>query len=104
MTKNNSKALIFTILGISQRKKLMIVKIFTVWILCICVLIMQVDTLRKKNENKYLVFDSEDENKELLKTYNTVWNEIKNKIKEVSNSECDYGKDYMKIRFNTDDN
>ena len=65
---------------------------------------MQVDTLRKKNENKYLVFDSEDENKELLKTYNTVWNEIKNKIKEVSNSECDYGKDYMKIRFNTDDN
>ena len=65
---------------------------------------MQVDTLRKKNENKSLVFDSEDENKELLKTYNTVWNEIKNKIKEVSNSECDYGKDYMKIRFNTDDN
>ena len=79
-------------------------KIFTVWILCICVLIMQVDTLRKKNENKYLVFDSKDENKELLKKCNNVWNEIKNKIKEVSDSECDYGKDYMKIRFNTDDN
>ena len=65
---------------------------------------MQVDTLRKKNENKYLVFDSKDENKELLKKCNNVWNEIKNKIKEVSDSECDYGKDYMKIRFNTGDN
>ena len=27
-----------------------------------------------------------------------------NKIKEVSNDECDYEKDYMKIKFNSDDN
>ena len=27
-----------------------------------------------------------------------------NKIKEVSNDECDYEKDYMKITFNSDDN
>ena len=54
--------------------------------------------------NKYLVFDSTDENKELLKKYNDVWNGIKNKIKEVSDSECDYEKDYMKIKFNSDDN
>ena len=26
------------------------------------------------------------------------------KIKEVSNDECDYEKDYMKIKFNYDDN
>ena len=25
------------------------------------------------------------------------------KIKEVSNDECDYEKDYMKIKFNSDD-
>ena len=25
------------------------------------------------------------------------------KIKEVSNNECDYEKDYMKIKFNSDD-
>ena len=54
--------------------------------------------------NKYLVFDSTDKNKELLKKYNDVWNGIKNKIKEVSDSECDYEKDYMKIKFNSDDN
>ena len=59
---------------------------------------------RKKNGNKYLIFDSVHENKELLKKYNDVWNEIKNKIKEVSDSECDYEKDYMKIKFNSDNN
>ena len=26
------------------------------------------------------------------------------KIEEVSNDECDYEKDYMKIKFNSDDN
>ena len=26
------------------------------------------------------------------------------KIKEVSSDECDYEKDYMKIKFNSDDN
>ena len=58
----------------------------------------------KKRVNKYLVFDSIDENKELLKKCSDVWNGIKNKIKEVGDSECDYEKDYMKIKFNSDDN
>ena len=35
-------------------------------------------------ENKYLIFDSIDENKELLKKYNNVFNGIMDKIKEVS--------------------
>ena len=39
--------------------------------------------LEEKGVNKYLIFDSTDENKELLKKYNDVWNGIKNKIKEV---------------------
>ena len=57
----------------------------------------------EKGVNKYLNFDSSDENKELLKKYNDVWNGIKNKIEEVSSGECDYEKDYMKIKFNSDD-
>ena len=60
--------------------------------------------IKEKGINKYLVFDSTDKNKELLKKYNDVWNRIKNKIKEVDDSECDYEKDYMKIKFNCDDN
>ena len=60
--------------------------------------------IEKKNGNKYLFFDSVDENIELLKKYNDVWNGIKNEIKEVSSGECDYEKDYIKIKFNSDDN
>ena len=60
--------------------------------------------IEEKGVNKYLVFDSTDENKELLKKYNDVWNGIKNKIEEVSSGECDYEKDYMKIKFDSDDN
>ena len=55
------------------------------------------------NGNKYLIFDSIDENKGLLKKYNDVFNGIMGKIKEISNDECDYEKDYMKIKFNSDD-
>ena len=64
---------------------------------------MRVNIL-KKNENKYLIFHTVDENKELLKKYSDAWNGIKKKIKEVDDSECDFEKDYMKIKFNSDDN
>ena len=46
--KNDIKTLVFTILHILKLKKLMIVKIFTALILCICLLIKQVDILKKK--------------------------------------------------------
>ena len=59
--------------------------------------------IEEKGTNKYLIFDSTDENKELLKEYNDVQNGIKDKIKEVSSDECHYEKDYMKIKFNSDD-
>ena len=48
--------------------------------------------------------NSTGENKELLKKYNDIWDGIKDKIKEVNSGECDYEKDYMKIKFNSDDN
>ena len=43
--------------------------------------------IEEKGVNKYLVFDSTDENKDLLKKYNDVFNEIMGKIKEISNDE-----------------
>ena len=46
--KNDIKTLVFTILHILKLKKLMIVKIFTALILCICLLIKQMDILKKK--------------------------------------------------------
>ena len=59
--------------------------------------------IEEKGVNKYLIFDSTDDNKELLKEYNDVWNGIKNKIEEVSSGEYDYEKDHKKIKFNFDD-
>ena len=65
---------------------------------------MQMDRFKKKNGNKYLIFDDfADENKELLKKYKDVSNGIKNKIKEINVSHWDYEKDFMKIKFNSDD-
>ena len=60
--------------------------------------------IEEKNGNEYLIFDSVDENKEVLKKYAHVWDGIKNKTKAINGGkESDYGKDYIKIRFDSDD-
>ena len=61
--------------------------------------------IEEKNGNKYLIFDdSVNENKGLLKKYADVWDGIKNKIKAKNGvKKSDYEKDYMKIKFNSDD-
>ena len=54
--------------------------------------------IEETNGNKYLFFDSADENKEVLKKYADVWDGNKSKIKAINGGEeNDYGKDYMKI-------
>ena len=40
----------------------------------------------------------------MLKKYNDVFNGIRDKIKEVCGDGCDYEKNYMKTKFNSDDN
>ena len=60
--------------------------------------------IEEKNGNKYLIFDSVDDNKEVLKKYADLWDGIKNKIKAIDGSgENDCGKNYMKIKFDSDD-
>ena len=56
------------------------------------------------NEDKYLVFDVTYENKKLLKRYDDVFNGIMDKIKKIDDDWLEYSKDYMKIRFSSDDN
>ena len=64
------------------------------------------DILKKTMRIKYLICDdSVNENKELLKKYANVWDGIRNKMKTINGGkENHYGKDYMKIKFNSDDN
>ena len=61
--------------------------------------------IEEKNGNKYLIFyDSVNENKGLLKKYADVSDGIKNEIKTITGGKKNnYGKDYMKIKFNFDD-
>ena len=56
------------------------------------------------NEDKYLVFDVRDENKELLKRYDDVFNGLIDKIKKIDDDWLEYTKDYTKIKFSSDDN
>ena len=55
--------------------------------------------IEEEGVNRYLVFDSTDENTELLKNYNDILNGIRNKIKEINSDKCDYEKDYIKINL-----
>ena len=64
--KNHTKALVLTLLDISQLKKLMIVKIFSVNPLYLLIADAN-GYIEEKRVNKYLVFDSAAENKWLLK-------------------------------------
>ena len=57
-----------------------------------------------KNESKYLVFDSIDENREVIEKYTELWDGIKNDIEKInSGKEGKYGKDFIKVKFDTVD-
>ena len=61
--------------------------------------------IEEKNGSKYLVFDSTDANRKVLEKYTELWDGIKNEIKTINGGrEAEYGKDFMKIKFDTDDN
>ena len=55
------------------------------------------------NGNKYLTLVSTDKNKEVLTKYTELWDGIKNSIEKTNNKSGEYGKDFMKIKFNSDD-
>ena len=49
----------------------------------------------EKNENKYLVLDDVDENKEVSKKYEEVWEGVKKEIETINGGEkIEYGKDF----------
>ena len=61
--------------------------------------------IEENDKNKYLAFASTDNNKEVLKKYIKLWDEIKYHIQTINDDEFgEYAKDYMKIKFCSDDN
>ena len=56
--------------------------------------------IEEKNGNRYLVFDSTDENKEVLNKYKEFWDGVKNEIETINNGKAgEYDEDFMKIKF-----
>ena len=61
--------------------------------------------IHEKNGNKYLNITLTDSNNDVLIKYSEVWNGTKNQTKKINNdSVVEYDKDYMKIKFDSDDN
>ena len=61
--------------------------------------------IEESNEDKYLIFASTDKNKGVLENYTEFWNEIKDQIEAISdNNPIECKKDFMKIKFELDDN
>ena len=60
--------------------------------------------IEESNENKYLIFASTDENKEVLEKYTELWDETKNEIETITGCKpIKYGRDFIKLRFESDD-
>ena len=66
--------------------------------------------IEESNGNKYLILASTNKNKQVLIKYTELWDKIKNLIEcnSIKKINCDntgeYEKDFMKIKFNSDDN
>ena len=60
--------------------------------------------IEQSNRNKYLVFASADKNKEVLTKYTELWNKMKNVIETKNDKPGEYGKDFLRIKFDSDDN
>ena len=60
--------------------------------------------IKENNRNKYLVSSSTDKKKEVLTKYTELWDGIKSLIKTIDNKPGEYRKNFIKIKFNSNDN
>ena len=58
------------------------------------------DFIEEKEGSKYLNLTFTDNNSEVLKKYAELWNRIYNLIQKIDNKSGEFGKDWMKIKFN----
>ena len=109
-TESRTKILIFAILDTLQLKKIGDYEN----IYCVNPLYMMIGEvdghIEENNGNKYLVFHSAelrstDENEKVLEKYTGLWYGIKNETETINGGKIgEYGKYFMKIKFNMDDN
>ena len=66
--------------------------------------ISECNSTEEINGNKYLTFASTYRNKEVLKKYTELWDEIKSLIDKIDDKPGEYERDFSKIKFSLDDN
>ena len=59
--------------------------------------------IEEKDDSKYLNIADTERNSEVLKKYNEVFDGIKDCIKKINDNHNKYDKNYIEIKFNTDD-
>ena len=60
--------------------------------------------IEKRGDNRYLIFASTEKKAIILKNYTELWDEIKKQIELITGDKVNkYSKDFMKIRFKTND-
>ena len=64
---------------------------------------IECSSTEENNGNKYLTFASTEKNKRILETYTNLWNRTKYIQTINSDKSGEYEKDYMRIKFNSDD-
>ena len=58
------------------------------------------NSIEERNESRYLVLDDIDKNKEVLKKYEEIWEDIKEEIETINGGEkIEYEKDFKNIIF-----
>ena len=68
------------------------------------VLIGEADgSVDEKNGNKYLTFADTNKIKKVLEKYTELWNKAKSVTEKINDKPGQYEKDYMKFKFNSDD-
>ena len=71
----------------------------------LCIIIDEVHrSIEEKNGNKYLNFASTDKNKKVLEKHAELWSKIKSLVEKISDKPDKHEKDYMKIKFISDEN
>ena len=55
------------------------------------------------NGNKYLTLVPTNESKEIVEKYKELWIKIRDLIKSIIKNSHDYDENFMKIKFNSDD-
>ena len=101
--KKSYKNIVIYYIGCNTTKNLRYVKINSVNPLYLVINKIN-GYIEGSNGNRYLTLTITDKNRDTFKKYTELCDKIKDLIRSITNTSGDYDKQYMKVKFNSDDN